>query len=433
MYEPNSNILLDQIQVAFRINETLIEARAQFLLRLLPKPSFVIELYDLPADIPIEHWENIELHLENGTAIEVFCISHNYHSTDSITTSNCVLIPREGRCTLLKRDSPMHSVDFRILNFPQFYGKQDTVFESKDVDGIKTQRLGTVLLESSVYRISISALPELQENEKKLNSDGGYAITHTGHLTRSDGQSFLVEEVESLITHTLRLFLSFARGAFCAIVDIVGMNHEGEEVWNLCGNPIVAPWSVGGQSWFDTNHGQILVEVFAGFCACLNDTQKGDKIERGLHWYLAGNKGIGFVDADTVLVQAALEYFSHVQSDRVERGRTASESIRIALDELGICVDIPESCQKLKCFAKEHELEHGPHALTELRNDMIHAHQRYGEVPSEVYFEAKNLGLWYVEMILLKHTGHDGLYGNRLNIRRSVGEVERVPWSQERV
>ena len=163
----------------------------------------------------------------------------------------------------------------------------------------------------------------------------------------------------------------------------------------------------------------------------MNDTNMGKKIERGLHWYLLGNRGTGFSDADTVLVQAALEYLAYVQLRDDERGRKSSDTIKNALVNLGICVDIPKDCQKLYNFAEEHELKHGPHALTELRNDMVHARQRYDTVPSGVHYEAKNLGLWYVEMILLRFFKYRGVYSNRL-VERWVGEVEHVPWAQDR-
>ena len=431
MHEPNRQIVLEQLPVTFTANGKSVNVQAKLLLRLLPKPSFVIEIDDLPLDVTMDLDRPYHVSLENGNEIEVFCISWNFQSSESGTTSKCVLKPKGG-CTLLQSGNPLQSVEFSLLNFPKFYGRQDRVLKTVDGNEVRRRRNGTVLLASPPWEISISALPELDDYEKKLNAEGGFAITHNGRLTRSDGKTFSAEEAEGLLTHKLRLFLSFARGAFCALVDITGKDKLGVETWKLCGSPIVAPWSIGRQSWFDTNNGQTLSEVFAGFCVCLNDERNGEEIERGLHWYLVGNQGIGFSDADTVLVQAALEYLAHVKPKSNKRRRNASETIKDALVEMGICVDIPESCPKLKAFAQNHGLDHGPHALTELRNDMVHVRQKYGDIPSGVHFQAKNLGLWYVEMMLLKHTGFNGMYGNRLYTERWVGEVEPVPWAQER-
>jgi len=46
----------------------------------------------------------------------------------------------------------------------------------------------------------------------------------------------------------------------------------------------------------------------------------------------------------------------------------------------------------------------------------------------KVYYDAWNLGLWYLEMSMLAICGYSGSYGNRLK-RRWVGEIEKVPWT----
>ena len=416
--------------VKFTADGVLLKVQAQFILRLLPKPSLVIELDDLPADTKIDFENPFFVTLENGNEIEVSCISWNTQTSDSGAVDKCVLVPTGGICTLLRTDEQLQSVAFNILNFPMFFKGQDKVFEAIDDKGKRLRLLGAVKLETHPWLIEICAVPELEETKKRLQSEGGYAVTHIGIVVRSDGKTFSVEEVKELITHTLRLFLSFASGSFCGVVDLKGRDHTGGIIWRLLGSPIVDPWSTGRQSWFDTMHGHVLSEVFEGFHARLNDTNMGVKTERGLYWYLLGNRGTGFSDADTVLVQAALEYLAYVQLKDDKRGQKASDIIKNALVNIGICVDIPNSCQKLYNFAEEHDWKHGPHALTELRNDMIHAKQRYETVPSGVHYEAKNLGLWYVEMVLLRFFKYCGVYSNRL-VERWVGEVEPVPWAQE--
>jgi hypothetical protein len=73
----------------------------------------------------------------------------------------------------------------------------------------------------------VSNLKELNESLKK---DGGYAITHKGTVKRSDGKTFIAKDAESLL-EGMRLFLSFARGAFCSLALQSGLNREGEQVW----------------------------------------------------------------------------------------------------------------------------------------------------------------------------------------------------------
>lgn len=430
MHEPNSQILLADLPVSFTTNGRSLKAQAQFYLRFLPKPSLVIELDDLPVDTNIEFESTFFVSLENGNEIEVSCISWNTQTSKNSSASKCVLVPTGGNCTLLQTSDPLQSVAFDILNFPVFFKGRDKVLEAIDDKGKRLRLLGAIQLVTHPWMLEVCAVPELEETKKKLQSEGGYAVTHTGIVIRSDGKTFSTEDVEDLITHTLRMFLSFANGSFCGIVDLRGRDHTGEFTWRHISSPIVDPWPTGRQSWFDTMHGHVLAEVFEGFCACLNDTEKGANIERGLHWYLLGNQGIGFSDADTVLIQAALECLAHVQLQNGKRGRSASETIKVALVEMGICVEIPDSCPQLKAFAQKSCLDHGPHALTELRNDMVHVRQKYGHVPSGVHFQAKNLGLWYVEMMLLRLFGFSGIYSNRL-VPRWVGVVESVPWAKD--
>jgi hypothetical protein len=68
-----------------------------------------------------------------------------------------------------------------------------------------------------------------------------------------------------------------------------------------------------------------------------------------------------------------------------------------------------------------------PHALTEIRNSLIHPeHKNRGRFQS-VYYEAWNLGLWYLATGLLAVCGYSGTYWNRLR-QRWLGRVEKVPW-----
>jgi hypothetical protein len=58
---------------------------------------------------------------------------------------------------------------------------------------------------------------------------------------------------------------------------------------------------------------------------------------------------------------------------------------------------------------------------------LIHSEHRQSGQFSDAYYDAWNLGLWYLEMSILAICGYYGTYGNRLK-QRHVGEVENVPW-----
>ena len=73
----------------------------------------------------------------------------------------------------------------------------------------------------------------------------------------------------------------------------------------------------------------------------------------------------------------------------------------------------------------EHGWKHGPHALVAMRNEVVHPSPKYGRLSPRAYYEAWNLGQWYLELMLLRLCEASGEYGNRLT-QKWVGEVEHL-------
>jgi hypothetical protein len=154
-----------------------------------------------------------------------------------------------------------------------------------------------------------------------------------------------------------------------------------------------------------------------------------------LYWYLNSNHASRGIDAGIILTQAAIERFSYEYAvkDRrlVEAGGfkalKASDKFRLLLSSLDIPIDIPRSLSEIPTLAMQRTWLDSPHALTEIRNAIIHPdHKRHGQ-DANTYFEAWNLGLWYLELALLRICGYSGSYHNRL-VMTPVGQVEDVPW-----
>jgi hypothetical protein len=73
----------------------------------------------------------------------------------------------------------------------------------------------------------------------------------------------------------------------------------------------------------------------------------------------------------------------------------------------------------------------GPQAFVAVRNQIVHPQKRKRIRDGRAYYEALQLGKWYLEMVLLKSFGFKGQYSNRMRIPRWTGEVEVVPWGRE--
>ena len=143
-----------------------------------------------------------------------------------------------------------------------------------------------------------------------------------------------------------------------------------------------------------------------------------------LQWYLLSNDTQS-LEGSIVLTQAALERLSQ-EMDGDKGNRKEGKWIADALKEANICVDIPPQLQNLKRFMKRQNFDNGPHTLVEIRNDLIHSDMKLKTLPSYIYAQARELGLWYVELMLLNRFGYAGQYGNRLT-QEWRGQVERVP------
>ena len=75
-------------------------------------------------------------------------------------------------------------------------------------------------------------------------------------------------------------------------------------------------------------------------------------------------------------------------------------------------------------------MDHRHEILSEIRNDLVHAKMR-ANVCLDAYLEARDLGQWYVELLLLKLFGYNGKYANRLAYKyEDRWEPEIVPWAR---
>ena len=111
--------------------------------------------------------------------------------------------------------------------------------------------------------------------------------------------------------------------------------------------------------------------------------------------------------------------------------RTGQMGQRIAgmLLESGIDPQIPTHCSELIELAKQRSFEHGPHTLVEIRNSLIHSQSILQIHAIDAYHEAKQLGLWYVELLLLRMFKYTGEYASRLTEVQRAGATEPVPWA----
>ena len=410
----NHPIILAETDIV-RIDGQSIRKPAQAILRLSPRLSLSIESDDLPAIVLSLSKNDFGIELENGARMTV-CIG-SYKLGKSIEGT---LVPRVQPCVVMDTQSPLHSLEFSILNFPQFFGQQDQWIEVNE----NNQRRGAARLEAGPWTIMITALPNLDEVRKTLRADGGCAVTHTGVITRSDGGTFGVKDVRVLLSG-LRAFLSFARGASCGIANVEGKDRSGELSWQRWGSHHVKTWDDAG-SWLTTGEGgDVLAEVFPGFWQRFTEDETWqESVARSIDWYLNSNESAMHVGI--ILTQAALERLSFQILERPkQRTEPPGKFIREAMERLNLDARIPSHCPELEELRQVKNWDNGPHALVAIRDDLIHPENRHGRISLPTNYEAWSLGQWYIELILLKLFDYRGPYRNRLTQKR-----EPVPWAE---
>ena len=355
--------------------------------------------------------------MANGARIEVSVGSYNLGGQ-----IKGALVPVTQPCVVLDTERPLRSVEFSILNFPQFFGQQDQWIEVNE----KIQRRGAARLQAGPWRIKVSAVPNLDEVRETLNADGGCAVTHTGVIIRSGSGTFPAKDVWDLLSG-LRAFLSFARGASCGIANAEGKDRSGELSWLQWGSHHVKPWD-NRQSWLIAGDGgDVLSEVFPGFWRQFTrDKAWQETVARSIDWYLNSNESAMHVGI--ILTQAALERLSCQILGRTRRkheGEFTGTFIHKALECLNLDPQVPPSCTELEELQRRNSWVDGPHTLVEIRNDLVHPKYKYGSISLSATYEARSLGQWYIELILLKLFDYQGSYRNRL-----TQELEPVPWAE---
>ena len=417
-YEPNSPITLAETVIQFDYGGVPLEMPAKALLRLSPSPRLVIECADRL------HAEHMQLGiLQSQLTASLFDTKIDFLVGQATTVFGessgiaLILLPMREPVSIRRSGERLSFVEFGVLNFPKFLGRQNKKVRTRN----EWRVLGSVLLRVEDWEIEVSELASLRQNEATLKSEGGHAITHVGTVKRPDRSDFNVHDAEPLLS-ALQLFLSFARGAFCGLAIVVGKDAKGESAWEQWGTHRTTEWSQRPFSWFDRMNGDALEDVFPGFWRLFQEQKH--EIRTLVNMYLnanLGSHGVG-TDGSILLTQAALERLSYREMDRQTGQRIASALEKIGISKKALVIS-PEACPTLAMLASQNSWAHGPRALVEVRNSIAHPRRNIRRLDSKAYYEAWNLGQWYLELALLKSFGYEGKYGNGL-IPRFVGEVE---------
>lgn len=322
-------------------------------------------------------------------------------------------------------DTLLRSVVFHLFGFVEFIGERRNL-ESN----VMREEVNLVSEEWTVLLASTSATPA---SFKTLKAEGGYRLTHVGSIQRTDGSVFTGQMAEDCLD-ALRYFMSFAKGAWCPPVCSVGVDQDGQRVWENWSTPN-QPWAKY-LSWFDAHAPQQLSFLFPGFMKRWEDLEWRDSLKAAIYWYISSNDSRRGIDAGLIHIQAGIERICYtlIQNGSDEtllkafKKMRASDRWRYLCQQLGIPTEIPTHLVEIDSLAQQHDWTDAPHALTEMRNEVVHPERKYYREVLSAMADAWLLGEWYLELAILGVCDYSGSYSSRVSAGRYVGMVEKVPW-----
>jgi hypothetical protein len=432
--KPNESVLVKKIKASVSVRGKIYEEDAEVYLDFLPRAK--IHIYaSIPQMVLLKDIETLAI---AGKDIPGFATGATFSSSEG--KAEIVWCPKmEPVIGYGDQNTQMVTVVFHLFNYIDFFGNRNSMEQTeKESHGTKCviqHSIRHLDIKTDGWDVELKTLKTSADTFKILTETGGYCLTHVGRLQKEDRTSFDGKTAEELLT-ALHFFLSFSRGMWCNPCLAVGFDDKENRVWETWASPR-GHWG-SPSSWFDPHHCEQLANLFPGFMAKWGNEDWREALQEVIYWYLNSNcssLGIGIgIGAGIILTQTAIERLSFEYAVRHKKlvgadgfkDLRASDKFRLLFSSLDIPIDIPASLPELQGLAKQFKWLDAPHAITEVRNSLVHPeHKRSGQF-DEAFYPVWNLGQWYLELALLRICDYSGTYGNRL-VQRWIGEVETVP------
>ena len=327
-------------------------------------------------------------------------------------------------------------VIFHIFNFYDFKDFNKNIpYKGAGVSGGYTISEDT--FETQDYNITIQSLKETNRNIKEINEKGISRLTHVAKVEKKDKGFISVEEYKKL-QKLLTCFFSFSKGSWINPSCPIGIDANAEKAWYLLNAP-KSEWK-SLESWFKPTYNQpsmpTMKKLFLQFSELWKIEDWRETLWEVIYWFINANDGARGVDAGLILAQTALERlsFEYVVNDKKLLSNKgfkdiwASDKFRLLFSSLNIPLEIPSELKTLTKEAKSHNWLDAPHALTEIRNSLVHPeHKKHGKFGIAAYSEAHTLSLWYLEISILAICKYDDVYANRVK----NSKIENVPYIKE--
>ena len=328
----------------------------------------------------------------------------------------------------------VNAVWFKLVRFPDFHGDRVRYSTAGGSHGLVSGRMQMTANELSC---TIDEIVEVEALIKSANQEAGYIISHVGRLEKVS--SPLAPDEVSRLVPALHWLFAFMRGARCGPV-LVGSGPSFKDDWLEIGSPKLHQARTVS-TWLPLRSPLQMDDLFSGFMSMWSDTEWNPPMRTAIAWYLGANDSNVAHEVRIPLTQIALELLAWVhlveKTQREERAifdaLPAHERVRRLLRVLDIPTSVPDRMNKLARLAADWRID-APESLTRLRNKLEHpttTNRRHLEKVDGVHLlQAAELGLEYVELVLLALFGYRGKHARRAFPGWVGADEALVPWAQ---
>lgn len=335
-------------------------------------------------------------------------------------------------------NTELAELTFHVPNFPDYSGRAINT-------GPQGFRTGRIVLQAAGWEILIDNLPDTDKLIKLLEANSGYAITHVGSLKRMDAAPFRLEEAEVIMEY-LSFYLCFLTGSWSPPILWVGQHAtERSKAYITPANIRLDRW-YPAQSWCNIEGNKVFEDIEPLFTSFVNKFISEPELFRlSISWYLEVLSDKLVSDTRIVLVQAALELLGLSLPPLVGKKPFGKAEDRIrnlfTLFAPKAPLAVPTSLPYLTSILTEEPAKNWnktksgvpdiPSVIVSARNLIAHPAHKPADKKLLSNFLAlhdiSQLGVWYLEVVLLSWLNYSGRYSLRLQRGGWVHKGEVFP------
>jgi hypothetical protein len=341
------------------------------------------------------------------------------------------------------QEAAVDELRFSLVNFPSFLGLK----VRHQVDDTCRQSLNSMIFRGDGWVLAIHQRFKVEDLLADVRARGGYVSTHSCSLKRRDGGQFSFAAAQEMLD-MFTYFFAFLAGRWCGPVLPAGM-IAAEIKWEIFGAYNLST-TLEGSSWFPRLCTLDAVDLLASFLTHWRSEVWHSPLRQVIHGIVSANTGQEAIQAGIAAAFVPLEMLSWVVLVEDLKKYTCKHfndklnNTGGKLSELLSACRIPDELPAHMCAlrhilleqenASDDQKQKASSALARIRNSIMHPHQTnrkfLGGFDALAKWQAKELCLQLVELVVLNRLGFNGRYRRRAFNQWSGHEYASVPWAQ---